>query len=238
MGEPAEDLGYATDLEVIERLVPLSGQSLIDVGCGDGALARVLAERGATVLGVEADPIRAEANRAAPTAERVTLVEGVAQALPVADGSVDGVIFSKSLHHVPVADMAQALVEARRALRPETGYLYVFEPMVDGPFSDLLRPFHDETDARRAAREAMRDLVPRLFAAEREVRYTITAEFDDFEALVSRMAGHTYNEYQRQDIETDAVRSRFETGRDGDIFRFDQPMRGNLFQTDAAVVRV
>ncbi len=53
----AEELGEATDMEAVDRLLPVTGLALADVGCGAGRTSRALAERGATVLGVEPDPI-------------------------------------------------------------------------------------------------------------------------------------------------------------------------------------
>ena len=81
----------------------VGGRSLIDVGCGGGALARALAERGATVLGVEPDPVQAARNREASETPGVSFAEGRAESLPVGDGAADGAIFGRSLHHVPRA---------------------------------------------------------------------------------------------------------------------------------------
>ncbi len=58
------DLGEKSDLEVLDHLVDVAGQRVIDAGCGDGRLSSELAKRGATVVGVEPDPIQARQNRA------------------------------------------------------------------------------------------------------------------------------------------------------------------------------
>lgn len=53
-------LGQITDaLErelLFELLGPVGGKTLLDVGCGDGALASELSHRGAAVTGVDPDP--------------------------------------------------------------------------------------------------------------------------------------------------------------------------------------
>lgn len=229
MSKTTEDWGESSDVEVIARLVDLKGKHLIDVGCGDGSLARALAERGATVLGVEADPQRAEANRALPESPGVTLVEGFAQNLPADDRSVDGVIFGKSLHHVPREDMAPALEEARRVIREKSGFLLVLEPLMEGSHSDLIRLFHDETEVRRWATDALEGLSSGPFAHEREIRYTVKIRFDDFDAFVAKYAGLTYNPYRLEDVSNEKVRAIFERGRDVEGYCFDQPMRVNLF---------
>jgi SAM-dependent methyltransferase len=42
-----------TDLTVLERLVPVSGRDVVDIGCGGGVLVRALTARGARAIGVE-----------------------------------------------------------------------------------------------------------------------------------------------------------------------------------------
>ena len=223
--------GASTDLAVLDRLVRVSGRSLIDVGCGGGALARSLAERGATVLGVEPDPVQAERNRAAPETEGLAFAEGRAESLPVAGGTVDGVIFGRSLHHVPHAAMRPALAEARRVLAPG-GFVYVMEPVMEGPFSAVIKPFHDETEVRAQAREAVCDSVPR-FAHAREVHYEIERRFESHDEFVGLFSGLTYNSYGADAVRGETVKRLFEAGRtDAGDFAFAQPMRVDLLHTD------
>ncbi len=85
----AEDLGEVDEMDVIDRLVPVAGLNVVDVGCGDGRLTRQLAERGAKVLGVEPDPIQAETNRAAEAMPGLSFVEAAGQALPIDDGLLE-----------------------------------------------------------------------------------------------------------------------------------------------------
>ena len=231
MSRTVEHWGRSTDLAVLDRLVQMRGQSVIDVGCGAGALARSLAERGATVLGVEPDPVQAERNRAAPETEGVTFAEGRAEALPVGEGAVDGVIFGRSLHHVPEAAMRPALAEARRALTAG-GFLYVLEPVMEGAFSVVMKPFHDETEVRRQAREALVDSAS-LFARWQEVHYEVERRFESHEAFVELFSGLTYNSYGADAVRSETVKHLFEAGRtDAGDYAFAQPMRVDLFHTD------
>ena len=226
-----EHWGASTDLAVLDRLVQVSGRSLIDVGCGGGALARSLAERGATVLGVEPDPVQAERNRAAPKTEGLTFAEGRAESLPAAGGTVDGVIFGRSLHHVPQAAMRPALAEARRVLAPG-GFVYVMEPVMEGQFSAVIKPFHDETEVRAQAREAVCDSAPR-FARAREVHYEIERRFESHDEFVGLFSGLTYNSYGADAVRGETVKRLFEAGRtDAGDFAFAQPMRVDLLHTD------
>lgn len=72
----------------------------------------------ASVLAVEPDPyLRERAVQAAGEASvPVTVVDGRADALPVGDASFDAAVYSLVLCSVP--DLAAALAEARRVLRP------------------------------------------------------------------------------------------------------------------------
>ena len=226
-----EQWGLSTDLAVLDRLVQVRGLSIVDVGCGAGALARSLAERGATVLGVEPDPVQAERNRDAPEADGVSFAEGRAEALPVGDGAADGVIFGRSLHHVPEAAMRPALAEARRVLA-EGGFLYVLEPVMEGAFSAVMKPFHDETEVRRQAREALADSAP-LFAGAREIHYEVERRFESHAAFVDLFSGLSYNSYGADAVRSETVKRLFEAGRtDAGDYAFVQPMRVDLFHTE------
>ena len=226
-----ERWGLSTDLAVLDRLVQVRGRSIVDVGCGAGALARSLAERGATVLGVEPDPVQAERNRDAPEADGVSFAEGRAEALPVDDGAVDGVIFGRSLHHVPEAAMRPALAEARRVLA-EGGFLYVLEPVMGGAFSAVMKPFHDETEVRRQARDALADSAP-LFAGAREIHYEVERRFESHAAFVDLFSGLSYNSYGADAVRSETVKRLFEAGRtDAGDYAFVQPMRVDLFHTE------
>ncbi len=227
-----ERWGRSADLAVLDRLVHVQGRALVDVGCGAGALARALAERGASVLGVEPDPVQAARNRAAPESAGVSFAEGRAESLPAGDGTADGVIFGRSLHHVPQAAMRPALAEARRVLGPG-GFLYVLEPVMAGSFSVVMKPFHDETEVRRLAREALEDSAA-LFAGAREVHYEVERRFASHAAFVDQFAGLTYNSYGADAVRSDTVKRLFEAGRtDAGDYAFVQPMRVDLFHADA-----
>ena len=63
----ASQIGHITDrLEqelLLELLGPVSGQTLLDVGCGDGILAGEIARRGSVVTGLDADALMIAAAR-------------------------------------------------------------------------------------------------------------------------------------------------------------------------------
>lgn len=230
------DLGVMSDSELIAKFcadgeIALDGAHVVDVGCGAGATSRDLAGLGATVLGVEPDPIQAGKNRAAEPGPGLTFSESHANALPVEPASMDGVFFFRSLHHVPLDEMDGALETAARVLKP-TGFLWVVEPAMTGTHFPVTRPFNDETTVRIAAQRALARTAAGLFG--RADRYITMRHprYENFETLVTRASGQTFNQIRREDVEQDHIRARFEqTGRKEDGgYVFDQPMLLNLYR--------
>jgi ubiquinone/menaquinone biosynthesis C-methylase UbiE len=227
------DFGESTALEVMDRLVSVAGLDIVDVGCGKGELARALVARGAIVTGIEPDDEQARANAALPPTPGLAFHQAGAQALPLAASSFDGVFFSKSLHHVPVEAMDRALGEATRVLRDE-GFLYVLEPDIGGPFFELMRPFHDETEVRRAARAALARTASPAFREFRRLAFAVSRCYDGFDAFADEVLGLSYNRYRRADVEAADVRARFDAGWNGAAHCFQQPMTIFLFSGKTA----
>ncbi|MGW4295763.1 class I SAM-dependent methyltransferase [Micromonospora chersina] len=59
----AEGADLAGEARLLDTLVP-PGSRILDAGCGTGRVAAALAERGHTVVGVDADPVLIDAARA------------------------------------------------------------------------------------------------------------------------------------------------------------------------------
>jgi SAM-dependent methyltransferase len=105
-------------LAALERIVPLSGKRIADVGTGIGHYPMLLARRTARTYGIESDPaLLGEARSRASAAHQpnIRMVEGEPTALPLRDGAVDVV-----LHGLIEADDAwmPAIREALRVVRP------------------------------------------------------------------------------------------------------------------------
>lgn len=115
-------LGQITDaLEqqlLLELLGAVAGKALLDVGCGDGALALRLARRGAAVTGLDADPvmIASARRRTASEAAQLRLIEGQAERLPFNDATFDSVLAVTVLCFI--RDAERAVAEMVRVLRP------------------------------------------------------------------------------------------------------------------------
>ena len=224
----AISLNETTDNAVLARLLALDGLDLVDVGCGAGRLCRWLAEQGATVTGVEPDPLQAAKNRDAP-GSGVTFVEAPGDSIPVDSASVDGVFFSRSLHHVPPPLMDSTLAEARRLLKPGGGFLCIIEPGLEGSFHEFSRLFNDESEARRMAITALERIAP-SFTDLAEYRYQLGVSFADFETFLDGQRAVTFRETYMARIDTPEVREKFATGRAEGAYEFTQVMRLWLYR--------
>jgi len=125
---------------------PEPGQRLLDVGCGNGAVAiRAARAFGLISVGVDLDPEQIEAARlAADGLQGVSFLVADATALPFPDGEFDLVYSNKTTHHI--ADWPGALAEMARVLKP--GGKLVYADFV-APFGHRLptRPGIDSTAA-------------------------------------------------------------------------------------------
>lgn len=92
----------------ILRNLPTRVGSALDVGCGSGDLARLLAGRAGRVHGIDADPvITARARELTPAAAPVTYTVADAPAgLP--DGPHDAITCVAVLHHLPLTEALEA----------------------------------------------------------------------------------------------------------------------------------
>jgi SAM-dependent methyltransferase len=110
------------------ELVPPAGRRTLDLGCGEGRVARDLAARGHWVVGLDASPTLLRlAQEADPDGEYVL---GDAAALPFDDGAFDLVVAFNSL--MDVQDMHGAVVEASRVLEPGGRFcVCVTHPLAD-----------------------------------------------------------------------------------------------------------
>jgi SAM-dependent methyltransferase len=108
------------------RLVEAAYGAVVEIGAGYGATFSFYPAAVSGVLALEPDPtLRGLALAAASTAPvPVTVKDGVAEALPAADASVDVVVSSLVL--CSVADQSVALAEVVRVLRPG-GLLLFYE---------------------------------------------------------------------------------------------------------------
>jgi SAM-dependent methyltransferase len=176
---------FTTDVSILERLVAPAGKDVLDIGCGGGGLVRELADLGARAVGVEVSAQQLAAAIARDGASGARYLVGRAQELPIDDASVDVAVFMRTLHHVPPADLTQALREARRVLRPD-GAVYVAEPLATGDLFALTSIVEDELEVREAAQLALADAALAGLDRVNTVGYAVRVCLADLAAFRAR----------------------------------------------------
>jgi ubiquinone/menaquinone biosynthesis C-methylase UbiE len=177
-----KDYPRRESVEVVREFLPLDGARVVDVGCGDGSLVRLMAREGAEATGLEISESQLARARAASPVGGESYQVGRAEALPFRDKAFDIVVFFNSLHHVPVDSQEKALAEAARVLGTG-GRLFVMEPLAEGPLFMLMRPVHDETEVRAAAYGALRRAAEGpAFEEIREYSFAADYCYESFEA--------------------------------------------------------
>jgi ubiquinone/menaquinone biosynthesis C-methylase UbiE len=229
---PSDTLPLIDDeLDVLASLVPLDGQEIVELGCGAARLARALLARypGSRVTGIEVDERQHAKNLAAPQ-PGLRFIVGAAQQIPFPDASFDLALMLKSLHHVPMALLAQALAEAARVLR-RGGHLYVSEPVYAGPLNELVRLFNDEGVVRAAAQAAV-DEALRIGTWEQvaERRFETPVEFRDFADFEQRMMRPTFADHRIDDAKLAQVGAAFAPHCGPDGAKFTRPMHVRLLR--------
>jgi trans-aconitate methyltransferase len=104
---------------VLDWLAPKSGELILDLGCGDGALTKRIAESGAEVIGVDASPAMVEAARTRGIEAVVMQAENLSF-----QPDFDAVFSNAALHWV--RDIDAALAGVRRALLPHGRFVGEF----------------------------------------------------------------------------------------------------------------
>jgi SAM-dependent methyltransferase len=111
--EPGHDSYWRFHRDRFLELLPPPGRLTLDVGCGEGRLARDLKERGHNVRAFDSAPALVEAARADPSLD---VIQADAAALPVDDGAGDLVVSFMVLMNVD--DLTGVAREAARVLEP------------------------------------------------------------------------------------------------------------------------
>ncbi|MGF1599975.1 MAG: class I SAM-dependent methyltransferase [Acidimicrobiales bacterium] len=126
------------DPEYTEQILPIVARGLagarrvIDIGTGEGQVARHLQAQGAAVTGI--DPIRAQVEVAVERAGGPVYVRGGADALPFADGTFDAAVACLVFEHIDAVDVAFA--EIARVLEPGGRFLFLLNhPLLQTPNS-------------------------------------------------------------------------------------------------------
>ena len=145
----------------------------LELGCGQGALARLLVERlNARMTATDLDPTQVDlaVARLKDLGEHISLRVVDARELPFADGTFDGVFSFGVMHHIP-GGWRRVIADVARVLTPEGRFI-----------------FTDYYVARWLAAP-----LNRLFPSSEQLMYEPLRE-----ALAERGFGITYHTWERQ----------------------------------------
>ena len=220
----------ATELEVMERTLPLSGSRILELGCGRAWMTRQLAEKflPEIIIVTEVDRIQHEKNLLINDLPCVSFMYGSAETIEQPDASLDVVIMLKSLHHVPVELMDRALTEIARVLKPG-GLAYISEPVYEGGLNNILRLFNDEKEVRQAAFNAVTRTVDRGALGLREqIFFNSPGHYRNFEHFEQRMINVTHSDHQIDDALHQQIKQAFMQHMSKDGAHFLKPSRVDL----------
>lgn len=131
---------------VVALVRPLPGERVLDLGAGMGPATLTAAGSGAEVLAVDPTPFMRAVLRLRRLGSRhrgrIRVVDGAAESMPVAPGSIDALWTVNTIHHW--TDVERAVVELKRVLRPGGRVV-----LVDEDFDDKAHPLHEPMKRRR-----------------------------------------------------------------------------------------
>ena len=126
------------DPEYVEQIIPLAVEELVgrhkvlDLGCGDGQIARALAAQGSDVIGV--DPTQLHIDIAIERGGGPRYLLGGATDIPADDNSFDAVVACLVFEHIDQMD--EAMTEVARVLKPEGQFsFFLNHPLLQSPGS-------------------------------------------------------------------------------------------------------
>ena len=126
------------DPEYVEQIIPLAVEELagrvkvLDLGCGDGQIARALAAQGADVLGV--DPTQLHIDVAIERGGGPTYLLGGATQIPAPDNSFDAVVACLVFEQIDQLD--EAMTEVASVLKPQGQFsFFLNHPLLQTPGS-------------------------------------------------------------------------------------------------------
>jgi SAM-dependent methyltransferase len=226
----------ATEQAMMERLLPLDGAHILELGCGAAWITRRLAERypASRFTATEVDRIQHEKNLALSVPDNLTFRLGGAERIEAESGSLDLVWMLKSLHHVPLELMPAVMEEIGRVLRPG-GLAYFCEPVYAGEFNTLMSLIHDEKEVRTRAFEAVKGVVDSgRLQLQGEYFFNVPGCYASWEAFEERFLNITHTQLAIDESRYQRIKQKFHAYLGPQGAEFLKPHRVDLLLKPAS----
>jgi len=168
---PESNLRLATNCMRLARLKP--GARVADLGCGSGVFTDLLSKLGYQATGLDLSPKLIALARAKYSG--VAFLEGDVEHLPFPDESLDGVLLSGLVHHLP--DPTRCASEVYRVLK-RGGSFAAFDPNRMNPFMYLYRdrssPFYSSVGVTENERPV---LARQIAATFRQAGFSVGTDY-------------------------------------------------------------
>lgn len=144
-------------IHTLETLLALEpGARLLDLGCGSGIFTQLLQARGYDCVGLDLSQKLLQLGKHETPA--ISYVQADVEALPFASASVDFVILSCLVHHLP--NPQRCAEEVFRVLKP-SGKFVAFDPNRLNPFMYLYRDRSSPFYSSKGVTENERPIIPK-----------------------------------------------------------------------------
>ncbi len=154
---------------LLEQITAINPDSLLDLACGTGTLARMVKQENSatTIHGLDGDPDILElARRHARNEGRdIRFDQGMSFAMPYPDGIFDVVVSSLFFHHLNATDKRRTLAEIRRVLKPGGQFLVCDWGKPANPLLRLAFYLVQILDGFEVTRDNVQGLLPEFVAA-------------------------------------------------------------------------
>ncbi|WP_316189918.1 class I SAM-dependent methyltransferase [Bradyrhizobium sp. SZCCHNS1054] len=166
-----------SNIRLIKTCVRLAGLKLgdrvADLGCGSGVFTELLYRQGYNAVGLDISPELIRRGRT--KFQNIEFFEGDVENLPFASASLDGVLLSGLVHHLP--DPSRCAAEVFRVLKPGSAFV-AFDPNRMNPFMYLYRdrssPFYSSVGVTENERPV---LAHRVAAVFRSVGFNVDTDY-------------------------------------------------------------